>query len=195
MKTASKSAVLLLLVFTAGCRHKTKAVLPLHTQAPPVAAPPVTSTAPPQLPTSAPPQVQLAKTPPPEPKPKPKRKHHKDVKPEEQNPGPAPETPTTASTQQETAKQPSGNSPIGQLTTSGDTTSHQNSTEIAELLDSTEKGLDGIKRPLNSEEQVTAAQIRSFLTKARQALGQGDLDGAHTLGTKAKVLLDELTKQ
>jgi hypothetical protein len=139
--------------------------------------------------------VQLAKTPPPEPKPKPKRKHHKDVKPEEQNPAPAPETPTTASTQQETAKQPAGNSPIGQLTTSGDTASHQNSTEISELLDSTEKGLDGIKRPLSSEEQVTAAQIRSFLTKARQALGQGDLDGAHTLGTKAKVLLDELTKQ
>jgi ribosomal protein S20 len=37
-------------------------------------------------------------------------------------------------------------------------------------------------------------EIRTFLTKAKQALSQDDLDGAQTLATKAKVLLDELTK-
>jgi len=40
---------------------------------------------------------------------------------------------------------------------------------------------------------VTATQIRTFLSKAKQALDQDDLDGANTLVTKAKVLLAELT--
>lgn len=193
MKTASTTAVLaLLLVFTTGCRHKTKIVLPLHTQAPPVSAPPATSTPPPQLPQPASPQVQLEKTPAPAPKPKPKRKRHKGAKPEEQSPS---ETAAPTPTPPPTAEASTQNSPIGQLTTSGDTASHQNKQEVAALLDSTEKSLDGIKRSLSAEEQVTAAQIRSFLSKARLALDQGDLDGAHTLGTKAKVLLDELTKK
>jgi ribosomal protein S20 len=54
--------------------------------------------------------------------------------------------------------------------------------------------LNGIKRPLSTDEQVTAAQIRTFLKEAQQALDAGDTDGAHTLATKAKLLLDELTK-
>jgi hypothetical protein len=32
------------------------------------------------------------------------------------------------------------------------------------------------------------------LKQAQQALDNGDTDGAHTLATKAKLLLDELTK-
>jgi ribosomal protein S20 len=41
---------------------------------------------------------------------------------------------------------------------------------------------------------VTAAQIRTFLKQAEQAMDNGDMDGAHTLATKAKLLLDELIK-
>lgn len=193
MKTASKAAALiLLLVFTAGCRHKKKPILPLQVQAPPVSAPPATSTSPPQLPTTPGPQVHLAKTPPPPKRPKKsKRKRRRGSKPETQQPNtttPAPGPPAA------TAAPPAAGSPIGNLTTSGDTASHENRSQIAALLDSTEKGLNGLKRPLNTEEQTTATETRSFLDKARQALAQGDLDGAHTLGTKAKVLLDELTK-
>ena len=62
------------------------------------------------------------------------------------------------------------------------------------MIDGTEKGLSELKRTLTTAEQETAVQIRTFLLKARQALAQGDLEGAHTLATKAKVLLDELTK-
>ena len=60
------------------------------------------------------------------------------------------------------------------------------------LIESTEKALNGINRKLNDQEQKTAAQIREFLKQAREAVTAGDMDGAHHLATKAKVLLDEL---
>jgi hypothetical protein len=56
----------------------------------------------------------------------------------------------------------------------------------------TERGLNGVGRTLSDAEQKTAAQIREFLKQARQALASGDVDGANTLASKAKVLLGEL---
>jgi len=52
--------------------------------------------------------------------------------------------------------------------------------------------LNGINRQLSDQEAKTAAQIREFLKQAREALTSGDVDGAHTLAVKAKVLLEEL---
>jgi ribosomal protein S20 len=66
--------------------------------------------------------------------------------------------------------------------------------ETSDLINSTGQGLSGIKRSLSTEEKVTAAQIRTFLKQAQQALDNGDTDGAHGLALKAKLLLDELTK-
>ncbi len=85
-------------------------------------------------------------------------------------------------------------SPIGQLSTAGDNSTLPTRHTILDKITATENGLNGIKRPLTAEEQVTATQIRTFLTKARKALDQDDLDGALTLVTKAEVLLTELTK-
>jgi phosphoribosylformimino-5-aminoimidazole carboxamide ribonucleotide (ProFAR) isomerase len=48
-------------------------------------------------------------------------------------------------------------------------------------------------RNLNGDQNKTVVQIRSFLDQAQRALHNGDVDGAHTLATKAKTLLDELT--
>jgi hypothetical protein len=62
------------------------------------------------------------------------------------------------------------------------------------LIATTERGLNGITRSLNEQEQKTAAQIREFLKQAREALATNDVDGAHTLAVKAKVLLSELTQ-
>ena len=56
----------------------------------------------------------------------------------------------------------------------------------------TERGLNGINRSLNDQEQKTAAHIREFLKQAKAALASGDVDGASTLAAKAKVLLTEL---
>jgi spore germination protein YaaH len=82
-------------------------------------------------------------------------------------------------------------SAIGELS-SGDAAEFRRQTEesIAEI----ERGLNGINRNLNDSEQKTADHIREFLKQAKAALASGDVDGAHTLAAKAKVLLDELTK-
>jgi len=86
-------------------------------------------------------------------------------------------------------------SPIGQLSSAGEHTGVPSRNVIQDLIKATDSGLKGIERSLSSDEQkLTATQIRTFLTKAQQALDQGDLDGANTLATKAKVLLGELTK-
>jgi len=82
-----------------------------------------------------------------------------------------------------------GVSAIGQLS-SGDPGDSRRQTENS--LASTEHGLKSITRPLNDQEQRTAAHIREFLKQARQALASGDVDGAHTLAAKARVLLNEL---
>ena len=72
----------------------------------------------------------------------------------------------------------------------GERTKH----ETADLIAETQQGLNGIKRSLSAEEKVTAAQIRTFLKQSQQALDSGDTDGAKGWATKAKLLLDELTK-
>jgi hypothetical protein len=84
-----------------------------------------------------------------------------------------------------------GVSAIGQLS-SGDPADLRRETDawIAE----TERGLNGLGRRLSSQEQKTAAQIREFLKQAKEALITGDVDGAHTLAAKAKVLLSELSQ-
>lgn len=86
-----------------------------------------------------------------------------------------------------------GVSPIGQLSSTEESVSSRGRQSIEHEITDTENGLIGIKRALSSEEQLTSTQIRTFLTKAKQALADNDLDGAQTLADKAKVLLQELT--
>lgn len=106
-----------------------------------------------------------------------------------QTPGQSP-----AQTTQEATAQPPENSSIGQLSTGNDSVNATNRNAISSQIDSTENGLNGIKRPLSSDEQKTAVLIRSYITRARDALKADDLDGAKTLGDKAHQLLGELTK-
>jgi hypothetical protein len=82
-------------------------------------------------------------------------------------------------------------SAIGQLS-SGDASDLRQQTMNS--IAATERGLNAINRKLSDPEQKTAAQIREFLKQARAALNSGDVDGAHTLATKAKVLLGELSR-
>lgn len=91
--------------------------------------------------------------------------------------------------------EPAAASPIGELSTTGSAPGQtQSRKETSDLITNTENGLNGIKRALSSQEQETANQIKTFLAKAREALSNNDVDGAFTLATKAKVLLDELNK-
>jgi ribosomal protein S20 len=98
--------------------------------------------------------------------------------------------PPANSTQQASIESP-GVSAIGQLS-SGDPSDLRQQT--VNSIAATERGLSSITRQLSDQEQKTAAQIREFLKQARAALNSGDVDGAHTLAAKARVLLGELSR-
>jgi hypothetical protein len=203
MKSARKMAVCMLLaVLVSGCKHKTPVVVPVAAQAPPPPEKPIAQTA--SLPPV--PQPEIPKVGPPgsdepPPQPKPHRTTHHKPKPatpatgDQNTKEPAKDNPPATATQQASTGEAPAASPIGQLTTAGDSTGTPSHHDIQETIDSTEKRLSELKRTLTPAEQETTVQIRTFLAKAKQALNQDDLDGAHTLATKAKVLLDELAKE
>ena len=95
-----------------------------------------------------------------------------------------------------TAQIPSGDTsaptPIGQLTAGPTQDTSGSRQQAVTLIDSTQRGVATL-RNLNGDQNKTVAQIRSFLDQAQRALHNGDVDGAHTLATKARTLLDELT--
>ncbi len=189
MKLPAKMIVWLLPLFLIACHKQQQAqVQPL---APPVEdnPPPAPSTAPVNLPppvvTIPPEPTKNAPTPPT--KPPAKHKKHK-----ENDNGSAPAGNASGTTEEAANPAPNpGVSAIGQLS-SGDPADYKKETE--DMIAATEKGLSSITRTLNDTENKTADQIREDLKEAKQALSSGDVDGAHTLAEKAKVLLQELTQ-
>lgn len=199
MNTAFRIAVIVAACFllpVTGCRHKSKPLPPQQAQAP--VPPPAMMVHYPALPSIPPPvlrRVELASAPEAPPPSRPHRSSHR--KPSPAKAGTSTET-ASAQEKPQTEIAAAGTpdaSPIGQLTAGGDATNIQQRHNIERLINNTENGLDKIGRSLNADEQKTAVQIRTFLTKAKQALTDNDLDGANTLATKAKVLLDELRKK
>ena len=180
-------AALLLPLLLSGCVHKQKTAQNQPPLAPPIEdAPPrkpdkaPTNLPPPVITVPAPTQPTTANTQPPPPPPKPKP-HHK--------PKPAD---TDQNTQVASNNTPPAVSAVGNLST-GEPADLRKQTD--DTISQTERGLNGITRTLNDQEKKTSAQIREFLKQARAALTTGDVDGAHTLAQKAKVLLGELTTQ
>jgi hypothetical protein len=76
-----------------------------------------------------------------------------------------------------------------------DNATHPRRSEVERQIAQTQNCLKAIKRPLGAEEQKTAAQIRTFIIHAREALNADDLNGANTLSAKAHTLLLSLSKQ
>jgi outer membrane biosynthesis protein TonB len=198
MNSGWRIAALLLLSGMAGCNHKVQSGPPAAAQAPIYPPNTVAKDEPlPQPPQPKPLDVQpapaeVAEQPPPKTK---KPAHHK--KPADTTQTQAAKDTTAGTppgTQQVSTGQPPDTSPIGQLSSASDSTGTHTRRQILDEITNTENGLNGIKRTLTSDEQQTATQIRTFLTKAKKALDQDDLDGANTLVAKAKVLLEELTK-
>lgn len=109
---------------------------------------------------------------------------------------PATTTPPANQTADASPAVPANTSAIGLLSTGDVTAGAQTRRSTIDLISNTESALKNLKRTLDSAtDKQTADQIRTFLQKAKAALDLDDLDGAHTLATKAKVLLEELTKQ
>lgn len=179
MRLAARSTAWLLLpLLLAGCHHKAQVVQHL-----PVA--PAVEEPPPQL--HMPPPNEL---PPPDATATVQEKAPVVVQPKEPEKKPAhrKKQQTNTNTQQASIGSPAV-SAIGQLT-SGDPADLRQETDAS--IEATEKSLNSISRNLSDQETKTAAQIREFIKEARAALMAGDVDGAHTLAQKAKVLLNEL---
>jgi hypothetical protein len=177
MKLPAKIVAWLLPLLLSGCFLQKKPKIVDQPVAPVIdkdasSLPPPSQDPPPEVSIPTKPEVAETKLPTQTPKPPPKHK----------------KPPADADAQQAANGTPAV-SAIGQLS-SGDPSQARHQTEDA--IDSTERGLKAITRTLDDTEQKTAAHIREFLKQARDALASGDIDGANTLVTKAKVLLTEL---
>ena len=209
-----RSLCVLSAILCTGCSHKTP-VTPQQAQAPPLKTgkgtlePPKTTqqaekTDTPLASPLPPPSAQSVPLPPPPPP----KKVRKPKKPKPADSPPTASAPAGSSNSQAGAPsataqvtppaqvQPAAvsNSAIGQLTIGDSASGERTKHETADLIGATQQGLSSIKRSLSNEEKATAGQIHNYLKQAQQALENGDADGAHLLATKAKVLLDELTK-
>ena len=168
----------------AGCRHKPQ-LAPL----PPVMAPVALEEIPEpdNLPMVETPPVKL----PPVPvsteagKPKRKKKMPKVVAP----PEPAPETQVASAA----TGAPSPDVAVGALTAGGET-NPQTKQEAEDLIASIDKRLNALPAQKVEEQKAQVSKVRNFWKDAQDALKSGDAEGAKTLATKAKLLLDDLEK-
>ena len=169
-----------------GCHHRT-VVAPLpsvQTPVPLVGVPPAT-----EGPVLEVPQVKLPPVPIAAAAAKPKREKKRPAKTVVTAPNvpePAPAAPVTSP-----AKAPAEENPVGALTAGGES-NPQNMQEAADLIASIEKRLNGLPTPGNDNTKAQANQVRNFWRDAKAALKSGDAEGAMTLATKAKLLLDDL---
>jgi len=195
-------AASLALVTGCGPKQPTSVAPPRIAQAPsqpPTSMVALLSTMPPAMAPMKRPLIKLDTTAPPEPKPETAKvephhapRHRGNHSPEHQ----AEKTPAAPAAQspEVAAGQPPEMSPIGQLAPPSDNGNAADRHAISEQIDATENGLNSIKRSFTADEQKTVALIRTYITRARDALKADDLDGARTLSNKAKQLLGELTK-
>jgi hypothetical protein len=195
-------------LFGVGCSKKKPSVPPVQAQAPtiqqpaPEQTPPAnTTTTPPEVPTSS-----TASANPPEEKPSPStpkksatgstHRHHPSPAAKKPTPAtPAPSSPPANDTVAK-ASVPAPETAVGQISPDmSKSAASQAQQSTTELLDSTEKNLRNLTRSLSGDEQNTVTQIRSYVTQARLALKDQDLERAHNLALKAHQLSDVLVKQ
>ncbi|QNI38151.1 hypothetical protein [Edaphobacter albus] len=97
-----------------------------------------------------------------------------------------PETEPSSTSSPETAA-------IGSLSLGGVANPHAQQ-EAADLITSIEKRLNGLSAQKAEGEKQQVSRIRNFEKQAQDALNSGDVEGAKTLATKARLLLDDLEK-
>jgi hypothetical protein len=91
------------------------------------------------------------------------------------------------------ATPPSDISAIGALTAGGEA-NPQTKQDAADLIVSIEKRLNALPTPTVEDQRAQINKVRNFWRDAQEALKSGDAEGAMTLATKAKLLLDDLDK-
>jgi ribosomal protein S20 len=88
---------------------------------------------------------------------------------------------------------PSPDAAVGALTAGGET-NPQTKQEAEDLIASIDKRLNALPAQKIEEEKAQVSKVRNFWKDAQDALKSGDAEGAKTLATKAKLLLDDLEK-
>jgi hypothetical protein len=96
-------------------------------------------------------------------------------------------------TQVASATVPSLDAAVGALTAGGET-NPQTKQEAEELIASIDKRLNALPAQKVEAQKAQVAKVKNFWKDAQDALKSGDAEGAKTLATKAKLLLDDLEK-
>ena len=178
---------LMLCMALAGCRHKTLWVPPSSATAPvdleslpePANAPVIAEVAPPELI-----PVQPA-----EPPKRPARRKPTTPAPKDASGVPSQQGPVQVASSAEPAELA-----ICSLSTGGDAApqvQQQARDEIASL----QKRIAALPRSVASQQKSQMKQVNNFLKQAQQALNSGDAEGALTLATKARVIMDDIEKK
>jgi ribosomal protein S20 len=166
----------------AGCRHKTVVPpLPQITQPVDLETPP-TADNPPMVEA---PQVKLPPVPTAAAAAKDKRERKKKA--------PVATTPQPAAQPVAEAAPPPEITAIGALSSGGDA-SPRAQQEAAGLIAANEKRINGLSMQKVEAEKAQISKVRNFQRQAQEALTSGDTEGAKTLATKAKLLLDDIEK-
>jgi ribosomal protein S20 len=62
------------------------------------------------------------------------------------------------------------------------------------MIAANEKRLNALPAQIVEEQKAQISKVKTFQRQAQEALSSGDAEGAKTLATKAKLLLDDLSK-
>lgn len=101
--------------------------------------------------------------------------------------------PAVVPTQPVTVDKPADTAGIGSLTVGGEASPQSRQTAV-DLIASIERRLNAVPAQTSEDKKAQISQIRNFWRDAQDALRSGDADGAKTLATKAKLLLDDMEK-
>ncbi len=150
---------------------------------PPAVAIETVSVPPPTHPTEPEPEPEVVETPttPPPPPPPPRR-------PPRRRPAPTPAAPAPATTAAATPPPVD----LGQLTTGGEANNAALRQGTEDLLRAQQRRLINLSSSIAAAHGEQVEQARLFLRQADDAWKKLDVEGARTLATKAKVILDEI---
>ncbi|HEY5054965.1 MAG TPA: hypothetical protein VII58_02325 [Acidobacteriaceae bacterium] len=163
-----------------GCRHK-----PVRSPLPIGVVTPVSLEAPPADESAS----QIASVPQPEPEPLPSVQ---PPLPPRRRPAPGPkesDQPTQVANNDVSAALA-----IGALSAGGDETTHT-ALQAQDVINAVRKRVAALSSQMASARKQEVRQVRNFLDQAEKALKSGDAEGAHTLATKAGLLMDDVEKK
>lgn len=106
----------------------------------------------------------------------------------------APKTTTAVAPEETTTPEPmTDTAAIGELTAGG-AANPQAQQEATDLIASIQQRLNALSAQTLKRQRAQINKVRNFRRQAQEALSSGDIEGATTLATKGKLLLDDLEK-